>query len=179
MLAMFQDVSFLSSNVTFKRAEDDRIAKERRSLACARENRQLWPSTMDSIASNGIPRVVVELVAEEVHSERGAFVDVCANAHDIFQKLGDADPCLLSIHLGLELLNAAYAVVFLPGVCRRYIIYSEATTSDLGFRSWQSVTVRMAFTTCGVIHRRSNVCFAEFFSGAPLKQKSCPSKQLS
>lgn len=92
MLAMFQDVSFLSSNVTFKRAEDARIAKERRSLACARENRQLWPSTMDSIASNGIPRVVVELVAEEVHSERGAFVDVCANAHDIFQKLGDADP---------------------------------------------------------------------------------------
>lgn len=92
MLAMFRDVSFLSSNVTFKRAEDDRIAKERRSLACARENRQLWPSTMDSIASNGIPRVVVELVAEEVHSERGAFVDVCANAHDIFQKLGDADP---------------------------------------------------------------------------------------
>lgn len=74
---MFHDVSFLSNDVTFKRTEDiaDRIAKERRTLASARENRQYRPY-MNSKATNGLPGVLVELISEQVCSERSGFVDV-------------------------------------------------------------------------------------------------------
>lgn len=93
LLAMFQDVSFLSNNVTFKCAEDisDRIAKERRSLASAREGRQHRPS-MNLKITKGLPIVLVELIAEQVRSERRAFVDIGDERRFYNPMMVDTDP---------------------------------------------------------------------------------------